>query len=300
MQPVTAPPIPERVRTLAATAAPTHVSISGTTGPAMPAKGGVDDAGRPVLLVLPGDPLYDARDEPVVTVDLTSNRSLGEHELSRGLLKVQGWVQAVPAAEAWESAVAIAERCPDEALFDALERTDGPRQLRVDVGQVIYLTGPESGVLDAEEYLDAGPDPLMSEAERMLRHVNATHRGQLETATGPRLLRVDVGRVIYLTGPESGVLDAEEYLDATPDPLWDEAERMLHHVNNAHRGQLETALGSLLSAPVTEAWLWELDRFGATVRSGIDDPTLIRLPWPAPITDARSLEHAVRCLLCHH
>jgi hypothetical protein len=239
--PVTAPPMPERVRTLAATAAPTHVSLVGTSRPAMPAKGGVDGAGRPVLLVLPEDPLYGIRDESVVTVDLTASRSLGDHELSRGLLKVQGWVQAVPADEARETTVAIAERCPDEALFEALESTDGPW-----------------------------------------------------------LLRVDVGRVIYLTGPESGVLDAEEYLGATPDPLLGEAERMLHHVNNAHRGQLETALRSLLAAPVSEAWLWELDRFGATVRSGIDDPTLIRLPWPAPITDAHSLEHAVRCLLCHH
>ncbi|GAA3042478.1 DUF2470 domain-containing protein [Streptosporangium longisporum] len=241
MQPVTAPPVPERVRTLAATAAPTHVSISGADGPATPARGGVDGAGRPVLLVLPGDPLYDARDEPVVTVDLTSMRFLGEHELSRGLLKVQGWVQAVPADEVRETAVEIAERCPDEALFEVLEGT-----------------------------------------------------------RGPRLLRVDVGRVIYLTGPESGVLDAEEYLGATPDPLMGEAERMLHHVNGAHRRQLEAALSSLLAAPVPGAWLWELDRFGATVRCGIDDPTLIRLPWPSPIGDAGSLEHAVRCLLCHH
>ncbi|MEV4752985.1 DUF2470 domain-containing protein [Streptosporangium sp. NPDC049248] len=240
MQPVTAPPIPERVRTLAAGAAPTHVSVAGGASPAMPARGGVDGAGRPVLLVLPGDPLHGARDEPVVTVDLTSNRSLGEHELSRGLLKVQGWAQPVPAAEVRRTAVAIAERCPDEALFEVLEGTDGPR-----------------------------------------------------------LLRVDVGRVIYLTGPESGVLDAEEYLGATPDPLMSEAERMLQHVNGAHRRQLETALCSLLAEPVPGAWLWELDRFGATVRCGVEDPTLIRLPWPSPMADAESLEQAVRCLLCH-
>lgn len=240
MQPVTAPPIPERVRTLAATAAPTHVSIAGTSGPALPARGGVDETGRPVLLVLPDSPLYDPRGEPVVTVDLTSNRSLGEHELSRGLLKVQGWAQAVPEAEVRRTAVAIAERCPDEALFEVLEGTDGPR-----------------------------------------------------------LLRVDIGRVIYLTGPDSGVLDAEEYLDAAPDPLMGEAERMIQHVNGAHRGQLETALGSLLAESVPEPWLWELDRFGATVRCGVDDPTLIRLPWPSPITSAESLEHALHCLLCH-
>ncbi|MDP9862327.1 MULTISPECIES: DUF2470 domain-containing protein [Streptosporangium] len=240
-QPVTAPPIPERVRTLAAAAVPTHVSLAGTDRPAMPARGGVDGAGRPVLLVLPGDPLYDLRDEPVVTVDLTAGRSLGGREVSRGLLKVQGWTQAVPASEAWQSAAAIAESCPDEALFEALERSDGPRLLRVDVGQVIYLAAPESGVLDGEEYLGAAPDPLMDGAERMLRHVNVTHRRQLETA-----------------------------------------------------------LRTLLDSPVSEVWLWELDRFGATVRSGIDSPTLVRLPWPTPATDVDSLEQALRCLLCHH
>ncbi|MEV7006793.1 DUF2470 domain-containing protein [Streptosporangium sp. NPDC051022] len=239
MQPVTAPPIPERVRTLAATALPTHVSLAGTDLPAIPVRGGVDDAGRPVLLVLPGDPLHGAPDEPVVTVDLTASRSLGGVEASRGLLKVQGWAQAVPEAEARRAAVAIAERCPDEALFEALE------------------------------------------------------------GGGPRLLRVDVGQVIYLTGPESGVLDGDEYLGAHPDPLMNVAERMLDHINGAHRQQLERALTSLLDGPVPDVWLWELDRFGATVRSGIDDPTLIRLPWPVPVGDAESLEHALRCLLCH-
>ncbi|MEV4091845.1 DUF2470 domain-containing protein [Streptosporangium saharense] len=239
MQPVTAPPIPERVRTLAATAAPTHVSLTGTCLPASPARGGVDDQGRPVLLVMPGDPLHNALDEPVVTVDLAANRRLGSVQASRGLLKVQGWAQAVPEAEARQTAIAIAERCPDEALFEALE------------------------------------------------------------GKGPRLLRIDVGQVIYLTGPESGVLDGEEYLGARPDPLMDVAERMLDHVNGTHRDQLETALVSLLDGPVPDVWLWELDRFGATVRSGIDEPTLIRLPWPAPVSDAGSLERALRCLLCH-
>ncbi len=239
MRPVTAPPLPERIRTLAATAVPTHVSLTGTDLPATPARGGVDGTGRPVLLVLPGDPLHGSRDEPVVTVDLTASRRLGGVEASRGLLKVQGWAQAVPEAEARRAAVAIAERCPDEALFEALE------------------------------------------------------------GRGPRLLRVDIGQVIYLTGPESGILDGEEYLGARPDPLMGVAERMLDHVNNTHREQLGGALASLLDEPVPDVWLWELDRFGATVRSGIDQPTLIRLPWPAPVADAGSLERALRCLLCH-
>ncbi len=56
--------------------------------------------------------------------------------------------------------IAIAERCPDEDLFAAIENTR-PRAeaLRVDVADVVYLTGTESGVLDSDDYLDAEPDP---------------------------------------------------------------------------------------------------------------------------------------------
>ncbi|MGV9600861.1 DUF2470 domain-containing protein [Streptosporangium sandarakinum] len=250
--PVTAPPIPERIRTLAAAAAPTHVSFAGADRPAVPVRGGVDGAGRPVLLVRPGDPLYGARDEPAVTVDLVASRRLGGHETARGLLKVQGWAQAVPAAEAREAAVAIAGHCPDEALFDVLED----------------LAAPAGG-------------------------------GRPEGTGAPRLLRVDVGQVVYLTGGESGVVDAEDYLRAVPDPLSESAERMLAHVNDAHRQQLTDTLCSLLGAPVREVWLWELDRYGATVRHGADRPALVRLPWSTPVACARSLEHAVHGLLCH-
>lgn len=236
--PVTAPPIPERIRTLAVGAAPTHVSVAGTDIPASPARGGVDPQGRPVLLVKPGEVLYGAADDTVVTVDLLATRELGGVQRPRGLLKVQGWAAAVPASEARETAVAIAERCPDEDLFAALE---GGR---------------------------------------------------------PRLLRLDVAQVIYLTGQESGALDADDYLGATPDPFTDVAERMLHHVNESHRAQLRHAVGRLLGEPADDAWLWELDRYGATVKSGAD--RLIRLPWPSPATSGEALERALSCLVCPH
>jgi hypothetical protein len=113
---------------------------------------------------------------------------------------------------------------------------------------------------------------------------------------GPALLRVDIAQVIYLTGQESGVLDAEDYLAASPDPFLDLAERMLRHINEHHRGQLVRAVGKLPGEPQDEVWLWELDRYGVTVRAGADG--LIRLPWPAPAATPAALEHAVACLLC--
>ncbi|MDH2429527.1 DUF2470 domain-containing protein [Sphaerisporangium sp. TRM90804] len=238
---VTVPPITERVRSLAATAVPTHVSLDGS---AHAARGGVDDAGRPLLLVKPGDPLHGVpdADDVVVTVDLAACRTLGGADQARGLLKVHGWAQAVPRELVREAAVAVAGRCPDEALFAAVE---------------------------------GGP-------------------------AGSRLFRVDVGYVIYLTGQESGMLDAEDYLGAGPDPLLDAAERMLGHVNESHRDQLQHAMRVLLGHPVPDVWLWELDRYGATVRSGIEDPTLIRLPWPSPVDGPAELERALACLLCPH
>ncbi|GII27870.1 DUF2470 domain-containing protein [Planotetraspora mira] len=243
--PVAAPPIPERVRTLAAMAAPTHVSIAGTDLPACPARGGVDAQGRPVLLVKPGEALYGSAPETVVTVDLVAVRAVDGEEKARGLLKVRGWTQAVPEDEGRETAIAIAESCPDEDLFAALE------------------------------------------------------------GGAPRLVRVDVAHVVYLTGQESGLLDADEYLDARPDPFVHAAERMIGHINAAHREQLSLALGLLMGEPATGAWLWELDRYGATIKSdgsaeGPGEDRFIRLPWPIPAASPQALEYALRCLLFPH
>ncbi|MEU6413900.1 DUF2470 domain-containing protein [Microbispora sp. NPDC046933] len=233
--PVTAPPAPERVRTLAALAAPTHVSVAGSDVPAAAARGGVDGRGRPVLLVKPGEILYGAPAETLVTVDLTASRAVGGVERPRALLKVRGWTQPVPEAETRAAAVAIAEACPDEDLFAAVE------------------------------------------------------------GGAPRLLRVDVCHVIYLTGQESGVLDAESYLASAPDPLLPLAERMVRHVNESHPGQLREAAERLTGEPAQEVWLWELDRYGATLRPGPGH--LVRVAWAAPVATPAALEHALACLL---
>ncbi|PZG41826.1 DUF2470 domain-containing protein [Spongiactinospora gelatinilytica] len=241
-RPVAAAPISERVRTLAVGAAPTHVSVASSPRPAVPARGGVDPEGRPVLLVTPGHPLAGLPEQTVVTVDLIACRDLGGRRRTRGMLKVRGWLEPVPAHEARRSAVAVAEHCPDELLFQAVEEPgEAARLLRVDVGQVIYLAGMESGVLEAEDYLSAAPDPCHESAERMIKHVNACHREQLTLA------------VRHLAGA--------------------------------------------LSAP--DVWLWELDRYGITVRAGLDDPELLRLPWSRPATNARELEQALHCLIQH-
>ncbi|MEV5410419.1 DUF2470 domain-containing protein [Thermopolyspora sp. NPDC052614] len=246
-QPVAAPPTPERVRSLAATAAPTHVSLTGSALPAGPARGGVDELGRPVLLVKPDETLHmiAGDDEAVVTVDLSCMRDLGGVARLRGLLKAQGWARAVPEAEIRRTAVAIAERCPDEDLFVALERPGDP--------------------------------------------------------SAPRLLRLDVGFVVYLTAQETGILDAEDYLAAEPDPFLRDAERLLYHINNAHREPLRPVAARLLGRPVEgEVWLWELDRYGVTLREGLDEPTLVRVPWPSPAANRHALEHALHRLLCGH
>lgn len=236
--PITAPPIPERVRTLAATATPTHVSVTGTDVPAGPTRGGVDAAGRPVLLVKPGEFLHGTATETLVTVDLVATRDLGGVQRPRGLLKIQGWTQEVPDEEARETAVAIAERCPDDDLL---------------------------AVLDGGE---------------------------------PKLLRLDIGRVIYLTGQESGFLDAGDYLASAPDPFLDLAERLISYVNEYRREQLVQSMEKLTEENSEDAWLWELDRYGATVRMRANQ--LVRLPWPTPLPTRTAFKRAVTCLICPH
>ncbi|MBF8191148.1 DUF2470 domain-containing protein [Nonomuraea sp. K274] len=229
-------PIPERVRTLAATASVAKLSVDGAPSPA---RGGVDERGRPVLLVRPGEALHGLREDAVVAVNLTAMRRLGTVSHPRGLIEVQGWAEAVPEGEARAAAVAVAAHSADESLFEALERF---------------------GRRDA-----------------------------------PRLLRLDVGQVVYLTGQESGLLDADDYLGAAPDPLMGAAERVLAHVNTAHRDQLAAGVARQLGEPAGEVWLWELDRFGATVRA---DESLVRFQWPSPAHSELCLESALRGLLC--
>ncbi|MEV0201694.1 DUF2470 domain-containing protein [Nonomuraea sp. NPDC050691] len=257
------PPIAERVRTLAATSTVARVSLDGVPSPAT---GGVDERGRPVLLVRAGEPLHRLRDDAVVAVNLTATRRLGEAEHPRGLLEVQGWALAVPAEEARAAAVAVAARSADEALFTALERygePSAPRLLRLDVAQVVYLTGQESGVLDADEYLDAAADPLAETAERVLAHVNEAHRAQLANGVATLL-----GEPALAGGP-------------------------------AQRGHGVTGCGAAAGAPAGagcgEVWLWELDRYGATVRV---EEALVRFPWSGTVRTGHDLELALRGLMC--
>lgn len=230
------PPIAERIRTLAAGAAVARLTLDGTPSPA---RGGVDVRGRPVLLVHPGEALHRLRDDAVIAVNLTAMRRLGQVEHPRGLVEVQGWALAVPEEEARSAAVAVASHCADERLFEALEKYGEP---------------------------DA-----------------------------PRLIRMDVGQVVYLTGQDSGLLDADEYLEAAPDPLAETAERVLAHMNEAHRAQLTGAVSAHLGTPVGEVWLWELDRYGATVKV---DEALVRFPWQVPARSGTCLETALRGLMC--
>ncbi|MET7459519.1 DUF2470 domain-containing protein [Nonomuraea sp. NPDC005501] len=262
------PPIAERVRTLAATSAVVRVTVDGVPSPAT---GGVDERGRPVLLVRAGEPLHGLGDDAVVAVNLTATRRLGEAEHPRGLLEVQGWAQAVPVEDARAAAVAVAARSADEGLFAALERygePSAPRLLRLDVAQVVYLTGQESGVLDADEYLDAGPDPLTETAERVLAHVNEAHRAQL--ANG----------VAALLG-EPALMGEGRGHGGRPGC-------------SGRSGAVGTGAPAA-GAGCGEVWLWELDSHGATVR--VDDD-LVRFPWPARVGTGQDLEAALRGLMC--
>lgn len=114
----------------------------------------------------------------------------------------------------------------------------------------------------------------------------------------PRLPRVDVAFVIYILAQESGTLEADEYLSAVPDPLQAVAERLVNHVNEAHRARLRAAVARPAGVTDPEVRPWELDRYGTTVRVGDERPTPIRLPWPAPVATPRALEHALHHVLC--
>ncbi|WP_214409087.1 DUF2470 domain-containing protein [Sphaerisporangium fuscum] len=192
---------------------------------------------------------------------------------------------------------------PGDPLHGLPAGTDAVVTVDLAAGRMLGGVEHPRGLLKVHGWAQAVPPEQAREAAVAVagrRADEALFAAVEGTPGGPRLFRVDVGYVIYLTGQESGMLDAEDYLGADPGPFPEAAERMLDHVNAAHRDGLRRAVESLTGGPAPEVWLWELDRYGATVRSGIADPVLLRIPWPSPAGDLEALERALSCLMCRH
>lgn len=170
-----------RVRTLASTARVTRVETL-DDGRTVSAQGAVSDRGYPLVLVEPGSALHSTlsagQGDVAARVTLQAPRDVGGHQLVRASLGACGWLGALSEARLRSAAVAIAEKCPDERLFTALEHPgepDAPVIAELDLATVDFEAVDACGAVDADEYLAAGVDPLAGVAEGIIEHINGGH-----------------------------------------------------------------------------------------------------------------------------
>lgn len=174
-----------RVRTLASSA---RVTLAETLhdGRRFPARGAVTEQGHPVVLVEPGSTLHTSlvlgQGGVAARLTLQAPRELGGHSLVRATLGACGRLTALPGPQLRAAAVAIAEHCPDEALFTALERAgelDAPVLAGLDLANIDCRTMSASTTVDVRDYFSAGVDPLAPAAENLIEHINLGHPGLL-------------------------------------------------------------------------------------------------------------------------
>ncbi|MBR7834240.1 hypothetical protein KDL01_13275 [Actinospica durhamensis] len=175
-----------RVRTLASTARVTGVETL-ADGRTVSVPGAVTERGCLVVLVQPGSPLhtalldgqrFDGQEDVAARVTLQVHREVGGHSLVRATLGACGWLSALPETQLRAAAVTIAEQCPDETLFTALEHVGDPQApviAELDLASIDFDTLDARGVVDVDEYLAAGVDPLAGVAEGIIEHINDGH-----------------------------------------------------------------------------------------------------------------------------
>jgi hypothetical protein len=114
------------------------------------------------------------------------------------------------------------------------------------------------------------------------------------------LARLDIAEVAYDSTEGSAEIDLESFAAAEPDPVHASAYQIRSHINRNHLGELAVLARAACGTPPGAAWMWELDRFGATLlvrRGSLDgdpDHVLVRIPWLLPVDSAEGLEAEMR------
>jgi hypothetical protein len=167
------PPAAERARTVAARSAATLHAIGLGACPLLAA---TTTAAGDVLLVVPstGTLATALRDSPLGDlpgrVSVVDRAPLPPARPVRARLELTGWL--TPVADEAGQALAFADSCPADVLFDVGLRA---RLLRLDLAEVLLEEAGVATAVQPEDYAAARPDPVSTAEERLL----VAHAGPL-------------------------------------------------------------------------------------------------------------------------
>jgi hypothetical protein len=214
------------------------------------------------VLALPGD-------EPVPTA-VHHLRSCGDAVITVGT--------GTPAA------AAAAAGSP--AVLELADHT--PLRLREPVRTLVWLRGRVRTV--------------PAELQRILAAEVAAeypHPDLLDVGHGSALLSIAVESAVVADAHGAASVDAADLRAARPDPFWEVESAWLRHLDSDHAG-LICQLARHLPVRLRSGAMHPLaiDRYGVTLRvEGPEADHDIRIPFDAPVDDARALSRAIRILV---
>ncbi|GAB4820158.1 hypothetical protein N2152v2_007204 [Parachlorella kessleri] len=110
-----------------------------------------------------------------------------------------------------------------------------------------------------------------------------------------RMDRIAAARVVGGFG-RAGKVGAEEYLAAQPDPVAKFSGPVGGHMNKDHADSTRAMVKHYVGLTVSKATILSLDRLGMNLvveKEGHDTPFKLRLPFPRPATDRKSIKDII-------
>lgn len=124
----------------------------------------------------------------------------------------------------------------------------------------------------------------------------------LDLGTGWTLYRFEMAEIRVTTGAGTRVVELGEFTAAEPDPLYENEDQVVGHLEEHHRDQtIEYALRRLDRAAVSDVTIVGLDRYGLDLLCAVGATYRpLRAPFGCRITDERTLSRALTRLLDNH
>jgi hypothetical protein len=148
------------------------------------------------------------------------------------------------------------------------------------------------------ENLPVAEQRLLAGGVAMARPLGAL----LDIGAGWTLYRFDIGEIRVTTGTGTRVVEPTEFAAAEPDPLYENEDHVVGHLEEHHSDQkIEYALRRLDRAAVSEVTIVGLDRYGLDLLCAVGSTYRpLRAPFGCRVTDERSLSRALTRLLDDH
>lgn len=124
----------------------------------------------------------------------------------------------------------------------------------------------------------------------------------LDVGSDWTLYRFDIGEIRITTGTGTRVVEPAEFAAAEPDPLYENEDHVVGHLEEHHRDQtIEYALRRLDRTAISDVTIVGLDRYGLDLLCAVG-PTYrpLRAPFGCRVSDERSLSRALTRLLDDH